>query len=173
MVIKKPTNQGAPGEIIGFQDVIHAGAQAAPLARQMAPGEVDLARLEKWIVLADKGISLLGRAEAIVGPIIRKQAEQMNQGGDVNKDAARYGAGEGPRINAEQAGQSPGPDVPAPGPAASPPGGINPIDIAKTLRTIDGQAPGITAVQIAELIEAHPEEVGRLMEMAIKGGIPK
>lgn len=169
MVIKKPAGQ--TGEIIGIQDVLHTGAQAAPLVRQMAPGEIDLARLEKWIVLADKGISLLGRAEAIVGPIIRERATNQ-QGEQVNKDVPRYGPGEGININAEKEGRPPTPDTPAVLPAASPPTGppeIDPLQIAGTLRMIDGQMPGITAVQIAQLIEAHPEEVGRLMKAAMGG----
>lgn len=167
-------------EVISFNDVVHAGAQAVPVARQgmaMAgqPGAADLERLEKYIVLADKGISLLGRAEAIIGPIIAKRAMMPDAGGNgQGTPITRYGTDDGSRINKDPPGPGPAP-VPAhvaeslpPAPVQESP--VSPLKIASALRMIDGQAPGITAIQIAELIEKNPEAVGRLMQAALKDG---
>lgn len=171
MVVVRKKNTGT--EIIGFSDVVHAGAQAAPVVRQgmtMAgqPGAADLERLEKYIVLADKGISLLGRAESIIAPIMARR--QMAESG--GQETIRYVPDPGGSINKEAPGDSP-PAAVSP-PAGSPPAGsppaVSPLKIASTLRMIDGQAPGITALQIAELIEKNPEAVGRLMEAALKDG---
>lgn len=159
-------------EIISLTDVVHAGAQAAPVVRQgmtMAgqPGNADLERLEKYIVLADKGISLLGRAEAIIGPIMAKRSMTSDPG--AGQAPVRYGPDDGSRVNKdppqERSPESRDEPVAAPEPAA----GINPLDIAGALRMIDNQAPGITAVQIADLIEKNPDAVGRLMQMALAG----
>jgi hypothetical protein len=158
-------------EVISFNDVVHAGAQAVPVARQgmqMAgqPGAADLERLEKYIVLADKGISLLGRAEAIIGPIIAKRAAPAEPA------PVRYGADDGSRVNKEAPQERAQEPHNEPVAASQPAAGINPLDIAGALRMIDGQAPGITAVQIADLIEKNPDAVGRLMSAALskKGG---
>lgn len=159
-------------EIISLNDVVHAGAQAAPIARQgmaMAgqPGAADLERLEKYIVLADKGISLLGRAEAIIGPIMAKRAMVPDTG--AGQPPVRYGPDDGSRVNKDPPQERPPEAHNEPVAASEPAAGINPLDIAGALRMIDNQAPGITAVQIADLIEKNPDAVGRLMKTALAG----
>lgn len=159
-------------EIISLNDVVHAGAQAVPVARQgmaMAgqPGAADLERLEKYIVLADKGISLLGRAEAIIGPILAKRSMTIDPG--AGQPPVRYGPDDGSRVNKDPPQERPSEPHGEPVAASEPAAGINPLDIAGALRMIDNQAPGITAVQIADLIEKNPDAVGRLMQMALAG----
>jgi len=159
-------------EIISLNDVVHAGAQAVPVARQgmaMAgqPGAADLERLEKYIVLADKGISLLGRAEAIIGPILAKRS--MTNDPVAGQTPIRYGPDDGSRVNKDPPQERPPDHHDEPEAASEPAAGINPLDIAGALRMIDNQAPGITAVQIADLIEKNPDAVGRLMQMALAG----
>jgi len=159
-------------EIISLNDVVHAGAQAAPVARQgmaMAgqPGAADLERLEKYIVLADKGISLLGRAEAIIGPIMAKRS--MTNDPSAGQTPVRYGPDDGSRVNKDPPQERQPEPHGEPVAASEPAAGINPLDIAGALRMIDNQAPGITAVQIADLIEKNPDAVGRLMKTALAG----
>lgn len=160
-------------EIISLGDVVHAGAQVAPVARQgmaMAgqPGAADLERLEKYIVLADKGISLLGRAEAIIGPILAKRSMTIDPG--AGQTPIRYGSDDGSRVNKDPTQErTPEPDC-EPVAATDSTAGINPLDIAGALRMIDSQAPGITAVQIADLIEKNPDAVGRLLKTALSSG---
>lgn len=160
-------------EIISLNDVVHAGAQAVPVARQgmaMAgqPGAADLERLEKYIVLADKGISLLGRAEAIIGPIMAKRSMTNDTG--AGQTPVRYGPDDGSRVNKDPPQERPPEPHGEPVAASEPAAGINPLDIAGALRMIDNQAPGITAVQIADLIEKNPDAVGRLMKTALSSG---
>ena len=159
-------------EIISLNDVVHAGAQAVPVARQgmaMAgqPGAADLERLEKYIVLADKGISLLGRAEAIIGPILAKRSMTIDPG--AGQPPVRYGPDDGSRVNKDPPQERQPEPHSEPEAASEPAAGINPLDIAGALRMIDNQAPGITAVQIADLIEKNPDAVGRLMKTALAG----
>ena len=172
-------------EIISLNDVVHAGAQAVPVARQgmaMAgqPGAADLERLEKYIVLADKGISLLGRAEAIIGPIMAKRSMTIDPGAGqtpirygpdpgAGQKPIRYGPDDGSRVNKDPPQERPPEPHSEPVAASEPAAGINPLDIAGALRMIDNQAPGITAVQIADLIEKNPDAVGRLMKTALAG----
>ena len=180
MVIKSV--KGA-SEIVGISDVLGAGTRTpAGVAIPAGVGDIEIARLEKWIVLADKGISLIGRAEGIIRPIMERQGI-MREIPAAPPQYVRLPPGEGANINAEKSehgtqntessapipANSPAP-VPAPAPGSLP---IDPMQIAGALRMIDNQAPGITATQIADLIEKNPEAVGRLMGAAMQGGLLK
>lgn len=171
MVIKAPRNPGT-SDIIQFSDVIRAGGSTIQGIRQLTPGETEIAKLEKYIVLADKGISLLGRAEPIISGILQKYGQKSTEA-PMQNEITRLAPGEGGSINKDITGEpsrNPVSTPAAPAPAVS----IDPLQIAGALRMIDGQAPGITAVQIADLIEKNPGAVGRIMETALKTGmVPK
>jgi len=167
MVIK---STGKP-DIVTLQDVVSV---ARPIER-MTAGETEIAKLEKYIVLADKGISLLGRAEGIIGPLIEKYGGQKTTTTSEPVRIARENEippGEGGNINKESGNAPPATgNIPPPGPPPAPVPGINAMSIAKVLRMIDGQCEGITALQMAELIEKNPDEVGRVMTAAIQSGV--
>jgi len=146
-------------EVIKFADVAGNVAMATP-------GASELAKLDKYIVLADKGISLIGSIQGLVSTAgitakgIQRDAEQRRVDGATNitptapPTAPR--PGEGP--SGPEALSLP-PPVPAPAPGLP-----APLEIADLLDNLDKIAPGITAAQIAAQIRARPEEVSRLME---------
>lgn len=183
MVIKAAKTIKSGAEIVGISDVLGAGKSAVSgIVTPLPPGELEIARLEKWIVLADKGISLIGRAEGIIRPILERQG--MSSQAPAPVQYVRLAPGEGGNINAEKgegsmqnAERSAPVTTPAPAPAPAPApvqaAGIDPMQIAGALRMIDNQAPGITASQIADLIEKNPDAVGRLMGAALSGGMLK
>jgi len=167
--IQQPTS-----EVISFADVVHGGAQAATVARKGAEytgataTATDIEKLERYIVLVDKGISLLGRAEAIISPILARMNQQQAATAVVHQPAPHqplpgppvvYGQDTGARINKEEQ-QETGKENESGEPMKKE---INPLDIAKALRMLDAQAPGITAVQIAELIEKNPDTVAKMI----------
>jgi len=174
MVIKSV--KGA-SEIVGISDVLGAPSKVPAGAIPAGVGDIEIARLEKWIVLADKGISLIGRAEGIIRPILERQG--VTQQAPAPPQYVRLPPGEGGNINAEKTepgtqNAEGGTPIPASPPAPVPaPVNIDPMQIAGALRMIDNQAPGITACQIADLIEKNPEAVGRLMGAAMQGGLLK
>lgn len=157
-------------EIVTIRDLIPAGnpaGGAGPAAVSPAAGiESAVNNLDKYISLADRGITLLGRLDSIVGKVqARRAAPEQPPQIPVHRECEHleyvHGA-EAVPARASTRPDTPGPEIPnpAPTPAAGP---ITLGQIIQVLDMLDKMQPGITVRQLHEAITKQPEAVAHII----------
>jgi hypothetical protein len=126
--------------------------------------------LDKYISLADRGVSLLGRVDSILqrAQDLRPHGSPAGPGPVQHLERLPPGA---TRINSDPPVIIPVPEAPIaapvpviqPGPV-NPPQGISLDQVIMVLGVIEGMQPGITVAELRASIERQPEAVQRLIE---------
>lgn len=174
----KVISVSAKPEIVTLGDLMRSPAQApaqisGPTAIQSVSDAVN--NIDKWISLADRGVSLFGqvdrilqRVQTIKGPAQPQQAppEQYNR---VPAGSTRINADipdDAPQVSPAPPSIPPRPDpVIELSPAVQQAPGINVLQIAEALKMIDKMQPGVTCADLAESIQHNPAGVQKLVNV--------
>jgi len=171
----------APGpDIITARDflpqapgVALAPVQGAP-PTALAGAQNAVNEIDKWINIADKGITMLGRVDSILS---RVQGIQGQRGQVQQPPPARESAVIMPdipaRINSDPV-QPPAEPIAAAvqvaqGPAAPP--AIDVESLIQIMTVIDNLQPGVSVAELRDAIARNPDQVSRLL--AAYGGVKK
>jgi hypothetical protein len=162
-------------EIITLKDLTGAKAAASPQSSLQAAASA-VESMDKWIGLADRGITMLGRVDSIFGRIQTFQrpggppdSERVQQ---MEQRMIRLPAGES-RINSDLVQQPGLQDPPA---AAAVRGQAPPVDIAQVIGALDMIAklqPGLTVQELSDSMKVRPDECQRILSVAMGENIPK
>ena len=160
-------------EIITFRDL--AGVKAAGTGGPLQQASTAVESLDKWISLADRGISMLGRVDSILGRVGTLKGGQQQQGGQAPPPQRLLDAPAGMMINKDLQQLPPG--DPEQGPVQvlqrGPPPPVDVNQIIGALDMIAKMQPGLTVQELSDTMKARPEEVQRILTVALTGGLPK
>jgi hypothetical protein len=195
-MVKKVVVGGSAGpDIINYRDLL-PGAQVSPVPGQ--PAAVDLLTttknavnsLDQYISLADRGVTALGRLDAIIGKVavLRGQAPpqqqqqvpvqrvmepmEYNRGSpgpatpppaDLPGEPARVITTNTPASSQVTSVQSAPVPQPAAGPVPPIAAGVSVLEIADALQMIDKFQPGVTCAQLSESIRHNPAGVQNIL----------
>jgi hypothetical protein len=158
-------------EIITFRDL--AGIKAAGTGGPLQQASSAVESLDKWISLADRGISMLGRVDSILGRVGTLKGGQQQQ--QAPPPQRLLDAPAGMMINKDLQQQPPG--DPEQGPVQvlqrGPPPPVDVQQIIGALDMISKMQPGLTVQELSDTMKARPEEVQRILTVALIGGLPK
>ena len=151
------TSAPSAGDIITAKDLVVGTTKAASTVTV----DPQVAALEKYVLLADKGITMLGQFSGIV-------------------EKAQGLLGERERPKQEEVPiirETPPPDMPRitrgnEDTAPSVPPGVGAAEISNALGMILSQSPELTVAQLKELIDAQPGAIDNILAMYTKGGKP-
>jgi len=167
-IIKAP----AGPEITTFRDL--AGVKAAGPGGPLQQASTAVESLDKWISLADRGISMLGRVDSILGRVGTLKGGQQQQQ-QAPPPQRLLDAPAGMMINKDLQQGPPG--DPEPGPVQvlqrGPPPPVDVNQIIGALDMIAKMQPGLTVQELSDTMKARPEEVQRILTVALTGGLPK
>jgi hypothetical protein len=177
----KVVSVAAKPEIVSLGDLMRTPAQVqaqvnGPTTIQTASEAVN--NIDKWISLADRGVSLFGQVDRILqrvqtlkgpGPV-PAQAQPGQPGQPAQYDRVPAGAtrinadhDDPPQVSPAPPSLPPRPDPEIPNPAPAP--GINVLQIAEALKMIDKMQPGVSCAQLAESIQHNPAGVQKLVNV--------
>ena len=151
------TSAPSVGDIVTAKDLVVGTTKAA----STVTADPQVAALEKYVLLADKGITMLGQFSGIV-------------------EKAKGLLGEREQPTQEQVPiirETPPPDMPritrANEDVAPPaPLGVGASEISGALDMILSQSPDLTVAQLKELIDAQPDAINNILAMYTQGGKP-
>lgn len=171
-------------EIVTLRDLTAAPTLQGPAgALQTVTHGVE--QMDKWISLADRGVSMLGRLDSIMGKVAvvqgRPPAQQQQQQQQHERAVVIMPEGDGHRINTDRPQQQPPGDPGAipvlltPEAAARLQQGPAPVDVRQIIGALDMIAklqPGLTVQELSDTMKARPDECQRIMDAAVSGKLP-